>query len=296
MEKIKIHHLCVSCNEGLFFRSRQDYIRFINNMAILANKYKIRILAFSVMSNHFHVGVMTDGYGKFLQSLKRSYSNYYRRKYGAGIPENKCVVTSAGGNVHILTMLSYILRNPVHHGLTGHPFGYPYSSSRCYFAYDFQLYGIGWAPTVKRAKTIMPEHFSSDREGMIDPHFFVDETMVENLFGTSGKFMYFMSRYSGPKWESEQQEERESPVTLETIEGSDIDLNVCLQNERGHAKLLVPDQLLCEYVDGVAVCKAGKCSYVELSDSERIKIASELKEKWHVKDAQISRVLYREKR
>ena len=63
MEKIKIHHLCVSCNEGLFFRSRQDYIRFINNMAILANKYKIRILAFSVMSNHFHVGVMTDGYG-----------------------------------------------------------------------------------------------------------------------------------------------------------------------------------------------------------------------------------------
>ena len=115
--------------------------------------------------------------------------------------------------------------------------------------------------------------------------------------------MYFMSRYSGPKWESEQQEEKESPVTLETIEGPDIDLNVCLQNERGHAKLLVPDQLLCEYVDGVAVCKAGKCSYVELSDSERelsdserIKIASELKEKWHVKDAQISRVLYREKR
>ena len=94
----------------------------------------------------------------------------------------------------------------------------------------------------------------------------------------------------------EQQEEAEAPVTLETIEGSDIDLNVCLQNERGHAKLLIPDQLLCEYIDGIVVSKAGKYSYVELSDSERIKIAYELKEKWHVKDAQISRVLYREEK
>ena len=296
MEKIKIYHLCISCNEGLLFRSRHDYIRFVNNMALLANKYKIRILAYSVMSNHFHIGVMTGGYDKFLQSLKRSYSNYYRCRYGTRIPENKYMVTSASGNVHILTMLSYILRNPVHHGLAGHPFGYPYSSARCYFAYDFQLYSIGRAPTLKRTKTIMPEHFFSDREGMIDPHFFVDEAMVENLFGTSGKFMYFMSRHSGPKWEFEQQEEAEAPVTLETIEGSDIDLNVCLQNERGHAKLLIPDQLLCEYIDGIVVSKAGKYSYVELSDSERINIAYELKEKWHVKDAQISRVLYREEK
>lgn len=65
MEKIKIYHLCISCNEGLLFRSRHDYIRFVNNMALLANKYKIRILAYSVMSNHFHIGVMTGGYDKF---------------------------------------------------------------------------------------------------------------------------------------------------------------------------------------------------------------------------------------
>ena len=77
MKNTCVYHLCVSCKKGLMFRSRQDYIRFINNMALLAYKYHIRILAFAVMSNHYHIGIMTDDYEKFFRSLKVSYSNYY---------------------------------------------------------------------------------------------------------------------------------------------------------------------------------------------------------------------------
>ena len=53
MKNTCVYHLCVSCKKGLMFRGRQDYIRFINNMALLAYKYHIRILAFAVMSNHY---------------------------------------------------------------------------------------------------------------------------------------------------------------------------------------------------------------------------------------------------
>ena len=77
MKNTCVYHLCVSCKKGLMFRSRQDYIRFINNMALLAYKYHIRILVFAVMSNHYHIGIMTDDYEKFFRSLKVSYSNYY---------------------------------------------------------------------------------------------------------------------------------------------------------------------------------------------------------------------------
>ena len=60
MKNTCVYHLCVSCKKGLMFRGRRDYIRFINNMALLAYKYHIRILAFAVMSNHYHIGIMTD--------------------------------------------------------------------------------------------------------------------------------------------------------------------------------------------------------------------------------------------
>ena len=93
MKNICVYHLCVSCKKGLMFRSRQDYIRFINNMALLAYKYHIRILAFAVMSNHYHIGIMTDDFEQFFRSLKVSYSNYYYHKYGASLPRTSSFVS-----------------------------------------------------------------------------------------------------------------------------------------------------------------------------------------------------------
>lgn len=133
MKNTCVYHLCVSCKKGLMFRGRQDYIRFINNMALLAYKYHIRILAFAVMSNHYHIGIMTDDFEKFFKSLKVSYSNYYYHKYGASLPRTSSFVQEAIGNLHIVTLIAYVLRNPVHHGIVGHPFAYPYSSAGCCF-------------------------------------------------------------------------------------------------------------------------------------------------------------------
>lgn len=112
-------------------------------------------------------------------------------------------VQEAVGNLHIVTLIAYILRNPVHHGIVGHPFAYPYSSAGCYFSYNGSLYSIGHAPVIKRVTTTAPNEYksNSDREGMIDPITFVDFRMTETLFTSSGRLMYFLSRYSGPKWE-----------------------------------------------------------------------------------------------
>ena len=209
MKNTCVYHLCVSCKKGLMFRGRRDYIRFINNIALLAYKYHIRILAFAVMSNHYHIGIMADDFEQFFRSLKVSYSNYYFHKYGVSLPRMSCFVQEAVGNLHIVTLIAYILRNPVHHGIVGHPFAYPYSSAGCYFSYNGSLYSIGHAPVIKRVTTTAPNEYSinSDREGMIDPMTFVDFRMTETLFTSSGRLMYFLSRYSGPKWEQEQQKE-----------------------------------------------------------------------------------------
>ncbi|HIZ87625.1 MAG TPA: transposase [Candidatus Coprenecus pullistercoris] len=294
MENIRIYHLCVSCKEGLMFRSRQDYIRFINNMALLAYKYKVRILAFAVMSNHYHICIMTDDFRKFFRGLKVSYSNYYRHKYKAGLPKTSDFSQEAAGNLHIVTMLAYVLRNPVHHGLVGHPFAYPYSSAGCYFSYNGALYSIGHAPVIKRISTVAPDEFNSDREGMIDPMTFVDYRMMETLFTSSGRFMYFMSRYSGPKWEREQKEENASvkPINIQTIEGKDIDSKDCIQHEKGHGKLLIPDQLLCEWIDGKAVPHHGRTSFTQLDLKQKMGIIKKLRSRWKISEEQAGRCLY----
>ena len=294
MENIRIYHLCLSCKKGLMFRSRQDYIRFINNMALLAHKYKVRILAFAVMSNHYHICIMTDDFRQFFRSLKISYSNYYRHKYGVSLPKASGFKQEATGNLHIVTLLAYVLRNPVHHGLVGHPFAYPYSSAGCYFSYNGTLYSIGHAPVIKRITTVVPDEFNSDREGMIDPMAFVDYRMVETLFTSSGRFMYFMSRYSGPKWEKEQKNENASakPITIRTVEGKGIDLGNCMQHEKGHGKLLVPDQLLCEWIDGNVVPRYSCTNFAQLDQRQREKTAGALRSRWKVSEEQAERCLY----
>lgn len=296
MKNICVYHLCVSCKKGLMFRSRQDYIRFINNMALLAYKYHIRILAFAVMSNHYHIGIMADDFEQFFRSLKVSYSNYYFHKYGVSLPRTSCFVQEAVGNLHIVTLIAYILRNPVHHGIVGHPFAYPYSSAGCYFSYNGSLYSIGHAPVIKRVTTTAPNEYksNSDREGMIDPITFVDFRMTETLFTSSGRLMYFLSRYSGPKWEQEQSKEDSSvkPITLQSVERHGTDIEACMKNEKGHSSLLIPDQLLCEWIDGKAVPHYGLTNFAQLDWEQRTEIAKALRSRWKVSEEQAERCLY----
>ena len=276
------------------FRGRQDYIRFINSMALLADKYEVRILAFAVMSNHYHIGLMADSFERFSHSLKVSYANYYRSRYNSRIPASSTFTLEAVGNLHIVALLSYILRNPVHHGLVGHPFAYPYSSASSYFTYMSSLYSIGHHPAIKREKTRAPDTFVSDREGMIDPMSFVDFRMVETLYATSGRFMYCLSRYSGPKWEMDQLEEDASalPVTLRNVESQGVDYDECLKNERGHGKLLIPDQLICEWVDSVMVPGYDCRSFAELTPMQLKEVSRKIRSKWNVSDEQFRRCLF----
>lgn len=296
MEDIRVCHICISCRKGLMFRSRQDYIRFINNMAILAHKYRIRILAYAVMSNHYHIGVMADDTARFIKSLRIGYSNYFRLKYKTGLPKVSCKVQETFGNLHIVTVLSYILRNPVHHGIVGHPFAYPYSSASCYFAYLDTLYSVGNSPALKRAGTVIPDGYTSDGEGMITPGLIVDVRMTENLFVSSGRFMYFMSRYSGPKWEREQIEDNAlaKPVTLVSVEGEEADTETFFKYERGHGRLLVPDQVICEWVDKETAKRFGKESFAMLDWKERQALSDTMRSRWKVSEEQAARCLYYE--
>ena len=46
-----------------------------------------------------------------------------------------------------------------------------------------------------------------------------------------------------------------------------------MQHEKGHGKLLVPDQLLCEWIDGNVVPRYSRTNFAQLDQRQREKTA-----------------------
>ena len=65
-----------------------------------------------------------------------------------------------------------------------------------------------------------------------------------------------------------------------------------MKNEKGHSSLLIPDQLLCEWLDGKAVPRYGLTSFAQLDWGQRTEIAKALRSRWKVSEEQAERCLY----
>ena len=79
---------------------------------------------------------------------------------------------------------------------------------------------------------------------------------------------------------------------LQRVECQGIDIEACMKNEKGHSSLLIPDQLLCEWIDGKAVPYYGLTSFAQLDWEQRTEIAKALRSRWKVSEEQAERCLY----
>lgn len=123
------------------FKCPADYVRFLYKMEVYRAMYKINIVEFCLMSNHFHLLVQEPSNekqilitSKFLQRLQNSYGKYFALKYGhsgrvfQGTYKNKIITD----NNHFLTVQNYVIENPVRKKLVDHPAKWPYSSASVY--------------------------------------------------------------------------------------------------------------------------------------------------------------------
>ena len=147
------------------FRSPQDVGFFLNLLALTSWKYGVDIFADTEMSNHVHlllfssdktesrlsVGtysktVIKPGFDRdgsilysdsnqlsdFITALRKRYTWYFTQKYqrdcGGRMGEKYYFSLIIEGNYHMISACSYVLRNGLHHGVSGTSFMYPYSS------------------------------------------------------------------------------------------------------------------------------------------------------------------------
>lgn len=141
----KFIHLCFTSHEEVMFRDAADVGMMLNFIALCSWKYDIDILSDAEMSTHVHLILIArdsvpdaanaSDFGNlalFVNSLRKRYTCYFNRKYNrpanARLGERGYFRTDVYGNCHMQTAMSYVLRNPWHHGVSGTPFEYPFSS------------------------------------------------------------------------------------------------------------------------------------------------------------------------
>lgn len=199
------------------FRDDSDFITGMNYIAILHYKSGVVILAFVLMSNHFHF-ILYGGrtaITAFITLYKDMVSRYVRNKYGdrkilrrvkVGISE----IDLSGERLKEL--IAYVLNNPVKAGVDILPQSYLWGTGGCYFSNIDTLSGAVPIDTMKRRGQIallksnvkLPGIYKVNSYGFIDPKCYVDYRFVERLFGRARSMEYFLS-VSGRKYTEDTQ-------------------------------------------------------------------------------------------
>ena len=259
-----VKHLCFTSHKEVMMRDPQDVGTMINFLALNSWKHHVTILADCEMSTHVHLIVVgaDDDVSDFIKDVRRQYTMYMNRKYSRPVHERfgekGYFKLDIFGNNHIQSALSYVLRNPLHHGVTGTPFAYPYSSVNDIFPVEMgkldrphlsngktielaKRRDGSWRK-IERAKTSIeggkfiesrqvmasflprysqwPDDWKMTSDGVFSRLSFEDLKQTELQFVTPGGFQYCMFRKSDENWLQEQELDMNglAPIDLACME------------------------------------------------------------------------------
>lgn len=302
----KTYHLCLSAGDhGLLCRREEDYVRMVNCICIASLRTETIVLAFAVMANHVHLCVRSYDQEKYMKTLRYMYTRYFNSKYHrrGRLGERNHFVLELEGLHHILTAIAYVLRNPLHHGLSATPFGYVYSSANAIFrkalgkTFPFELDRKSMYRYLPEPCGEVPYSYRMDVTGMLFPDDIIDVSEVEHLFATPRSYLYYMNRLSGKQWDEEQRKDSSGadPVTLDVVEKG-VRLHTVqemLFAEYGKADYNVSsDMEVCKVIDSyLEESNPGAGSVYDLSEDSRKSVARNLRVRYLFPKSQLFRCL-----
>ena len=100
------------------FHKEDDYAAFLKLLCQASQRVPMRLLAYCLMPNHFHLAVWTlqDGdLGRWMQWLLTSHVRRYHRHYDSSghVWQGRFKAFPIEEDDHLLTVLRYVERNPV---------------------------------------------------------------------------------------------------------------------------------------------------------------------------------------
>jgi putative transposase len=119
------------------FHTPDDYREFLQLFAPACQRLPMRILAFCLMPNHFHLSLWphNDGdLGTWMQWLMTSHVRRHHKRYQSDghIWQGRFKAFPAQSDWHILSVMRYIERNPLRANLVATAQEWPWSSLRAW--------------------------------------------------------------------------------------------------------------------------------------------------------------------
>lgn len=289
----KTYHLCLASHGEVLFRDDSDFIYGFNCLAIASLVTESRLLADGHVSNHFHELLQSDSPEEVMKRSRYSYTRRFNAKYHrrGSLGEREFFLLPVEGYYHIQAAMNYVIRQPLHHGLTSTPFEYPHCSASTYFRKALGRPEPALMTDVnQRYKSLpegvtVPDNYRMSPSGLLLREDIIDTSYVEEVYITPRNFLFQMNKISDGRIIQEQLKENElPPISLETVEKGvyDFDVRQALINEQGkvnHSRLT--DIELCQIIDKRILperfFKPGQESSIYLlSESKRAEIANEL--------------------
>lgn len=286
------------------FRDPEDHGMFINLLALRAFSQETSILADAEMSNHVHLGILSNDPQAFAAALRMSYTKYFNLKYGrkGRLGEKFTFQLKVEGFVHLMILLNYILRNGLHHGASPTALGYPYCSAREMFAQDIGLQKEIAVPMTRSQMANLlprhsefPDHYQMNEQGVFVRSCFMEIRMAEQYYTSPRNYLYQMNRLTDESWTNEQiKDNTGKPLTIRDIELADEkDITQMLNNESGrhYNRSHMQDLDICRLIDKDFLPSFGVHSVYELTPNQKQQIARTLNYEFHLSEKLIRRCL-----
>ena len=111
---------------------------FLKLLMEAKNKYRIKIFAYCLMDNHYHLVLQNSSgrLGDFMRYLNGTFGKYYRYLEGGKgyVFQDRYKSTLIQDETYMIMVLTYVLLNPVRAGIVKNPYDYRWSSISDYFS------------------------------------------------------------------------------------------------------------------------------------------------------------------
>jgi REP element-mobilizing transposase RayT len=121
------------CDHRIIFMDEADYAFFMGRMFHYAEQFKVKLVAWCLMPNHYHfLAHQTDATtaGKIAQYTCNSYSKYFNRRHRrrGTLFASSYKVKHAHSKSYFIHLFRYIHANPALAGLVDRPEEWPWSN------------------------------------------------------------------------------------------------------------------------------------------------------------------------
>lgn len=202
--------------DRIWFRDEADFKMGMNLVAILACVLKVDVLAFELMSNHVHFVLYCthEEAKRFINEYKRRYAQYMNHKYGTKelLRDNDYDIKAIQGTESTEWAIAYVQMNCVAAGICLTPSAYSWGTGDAFFrvsAVKGRKLGSLSVRAQRRllhsTQRLQPDLIVGE-DGYILPCSYVNVELVESIFRTPKRMLYFLRNSSKAKRRLESDE------------------------------------------------------------------------------------------